>query len=76
MEDKKYSKLKAAFEATQPQVPADFTERVMKRIESTTVSFSVQTPSGVAVSDHCCRCRQHSSAADVPLSVQSRRNSG
>jgi hypothetical protein len=34
MEDKKYSKLKAAFEATQPQVPADFTERVMKRIEA------------------------------------------
>ena len=33
MEDKKYSKLKAAFEATQVQVPADFTERVMKRIE-------------------------------------------
>ena len=33
MEDKKCSKLKAAFEATQPQVPADFTERVMKRIE-------------------------------------------
>ena len=33
MEDKKYSKLKAAFEATQPQVPADFTKRVMKRIE-------------------------------------------
>lgn len=33
MENKKYSKLKAAFEATQPQVPADFTERVMKRIE-------------------------------------------
>ena len=33
MEDKKYSKLKAAFEATQPQLPADFTERVMKRIE-------------------------------------------
>ena len=33
MEDKKYSKLKAAFEATQPQAPADFTERVMKRIE-------------------------------------------
>lgn len=33
MEDKKYSKLKAAFEATQPQVPADFTGRVMKRIE-------------------------------------------
>jgi len=36
MEDKKYSKLKAAFEATQPQVPADFTERVMKRIEEQT----------------------------------------
>lgn len=33
MEDKKYSKLRAAFEATQPQVPADFTEGVMKRIE-------------------------------------------
>ena len=33
MEDKKYGKLKAAFEATQPQAPADFTERVMKRIE-------------------------------------------
>ena len=33
MEDKKYSKQKAAFEATQPQAPADFTERVMKRIE-------------------------------------------
>lgn len=33
MEDKKYSKLQAAFEATQPQMPADFTERVMKRIE-------------------------------------------
>ena len=33
MEDKKYSKLKAAFETTQPQLPADFTERVMKRIE-------------------------------------------
>jgi hypothetical protein len=33
MENKKYSKLKAAFEATQPQAPADFTERVMKRIE-------------------------------------------
>ena len=32
MEDKKYSKLKAVFEATQPQMPADFTERVMKRI--------------------------------------------
>lgn len=33
MENKKYSKLKAAFEATQPQAPADFTVRVMKRIE-------------------------------------------
>ena len=32
MEDKKYSKLKASFEATQPQIPADFTERVMKRV--------------------------------------------
>jgi len=32
MEDKKYSKLRAAFEATQPPVPDDFTERVMKRI--------------------------------------------
>ena len=32
MEDKKYSKLKTVFEATQPQMPADFTERVMKRI--------------------------------------------
>ena len=36
MEDKKYSKLKAAFEATQPQVPTDFTKRVMKRIEEST----------------------------------------
>ena len=33
MEDKKYSKLKSVFEATQPQAPTDFTERVMKRIE-------------------------------------------
>jgi len=33
MEDKKYSKLKVSFEATQPQIPADFTDRVMKRIE-------------------------------------------
>ena len=39
MEDKKYSKLKAAFEATQPQVPADFTERVMKRIEEQPSAF-------------------------------------
>ena len=34
MEDKRYDKLRASFEATQPQVPADFTERVMKRIEA------------------------------------------
>ncbi|MBQ3751929.1 MAG: hypothetical protein II864_00110 [Prevotella sp.] len=33
MEDKKYNKLKASFEATQPQIPADFTGRVMKCIE-------------------------------------------
>ena len=33
MEDKNYRKLRAAFEATQPQVPDDFTGRVMKRIE-------------------------------------------
>lgn len=33
MEDKKYNKLKASFEATQPQMPVDFTDRVMKRIE-------------------------------------------
>ena len=33
MEDNKYSKLKAYFEATQPQMPANFTDRVMKRIE-------------------------------------------
>ena len=33
MGNKKYSKLKTAFEATQPQVPADFTEQVMKRIK-------------------------------------------
>lgn len=33
MGNKKYSKLKTAFEATQPQAPADFTARVMKRIE-------------------------------------------
>lgn len=36
MEDKKYNKLKAAFESTQPQVSADFTKRVMKRIEEST----------------------------------------
>lgn len=36
MEDKKYNKLKAVFESTQPQVPADFTKRVMKRIEEST----------------------------------------
>ena len=34
METKRYDKLRASFEATQPQVPADFTERVMKRIEA------------------------------------------
>ena len=33
MENKKYSKLKASFEATQPQMPDGFTDRVMKRIE-------------------------------------------
>ena len=33
MEDKKYSKLKASFEATQPKMPTDFTDRVMKCIE-------------------------------------------
>ena len=33
MEEKNYRKLRAAFEATQPQVHDDFTERVMKRIE-------------------------------------------
>ena len=33
MEDKKYSKLKAYFEATQPQMPTDFTDRVMERIK-------------------------------------------
>ena len=36
MEDKKYSKLKSVFEATQPQVPDDFTKGVMKRIEEQT----------------------------------------
>ena len=39
MENKKYSKLKAAFEATQPQAPTDFTERVMKRIEEQPSAF-------------------------------------
>ena len=34
MEDKRYDKLRASFEAKQPQMPADFTERVMKRIEA------------------------------------------
>ena len=33
MEDKKYSKLKASFESTQPWMPDGFTDRVMKRIE-------------------------------------------
>ena len=34
MEDKRYDKLRASFEAKQPQLPADFTEQVMKRIEA------------------------------------------
>lgn len=34
MEDKRYEKLRASFEAKQPQLPADFTERVMNRIEA------------------------------------------
>ena len=34
MEDKRYDKLRTSFEAKQPQMPADFTERVMKRIEA------------------------------------------
>ena len=34
MEDKKYNKLRASFEATQPKMPSDFTDRVMKRINS------------------------------------------
>ena len=34
MEDKRYEKLRASFEAKQPQMPADFTERVMERIEA------------------------------------------
>ena len=34
MEDKRYDKLRASFEAKQPQMPADFTERVMERIEA------------------------------------------
>ena len=34
MEDKRYDRLRASFEAKQPQMPADFTEQVMKRIEA------------------------------------------
>ncbi len=34
MEDKRYDRLRASFEAKQPQLPADFTERVMERIEA------------------------------------------
>lgn len=34
MEDKRYDKLRASFEAKQPQMPANFTERVMERIEA------------------------------------------
>jgi len=30
--DNKYSKLKAAYEASAPQMPADFTDKVMKRV--------------------------------------------
>ena len=33
MENNRYDKLQASFEATQPQLPDDFTLRVMKRIE-------------------------------------------
>ena len=33
MENHQYSKLKAAFETTLPQMPTNFTDRVMKRIE-------------------------------------------
>ncbi len=34
MEDKRYDKLRVSFETKQPQMPADFTEQVMKRIEA------------------------------------------
>ena len=34
MEDKRYDRLRASFEAKQPQMPADFTEQVIKRIEA------------------------------------------
>lgn len=34
MGNKRYDKLKASFEASQPQLPPDFTRRVMKRMES------------------------------------------
>ena len=47
MEDKKYSKLKSVFEATQPQVPDDFTKRVMKRIEEQPSAFQSKPPSRV-----------------------------
>ena len=33
MENKRYDKLKASFEASQPPLPPDFTERVMREIE-------------------------------------------
>lgn len=44
MEDKKYSKLKAAFEATQPQLPADFTERVMERLQHPEALSTISRP--------------------------------
>lgn len=34
MGNKRYVKLKASFEASQPQLPSDFTDRVMRRMES------------------------------------------
>lgn len=34
MGNKRYDKLQASFEASQPQLPTDFTHRVMKRVES------------------------------------------
>lgn len=33
MGNRKYDKLKASFEASQPQLPPDFTNRIMKRVE-------------------------------------------
>lgn len=34
MGNKRYDKLQASFEASQPQLPTDFTHRVMKRVQS------------------------------------------